>query len=288
MDLPTLQPFTMRLILTLFLFLLANLALSQPAPYDLLQQVIERSSTVRNLEYTMEKRERVEGEMTIQRSFIRLHRSPFKIYLQQKVPRNGLEALYVQDTNKDRILINPNGFPWINLNLNPRSGLVRRDQHHTIDHSGYDYFVEILSSGLSAQGEEQAALHCSSEMQWLSEPCWKLHIVNPNYREQNTVIKQDINLSSLADSLNICEYKVIELNRGLKAGEVIPAGTEITLPTHYGKEMFIYVSTTHLLPVTLEIRDEQGVFERYDYLDLKVNPDLNEMAFSPDFSEYEF
>lgn len=261
----------------------------QPLPLDLLNKMIIRCGEVDLLEYTMEKRERVRGKISKQRSFIRLNRKPFKIYLRQEVPRDGLEALYVKGANKNRILINPNGFPWINLNLATHSGLVRRDQHHTIDHSGYDYFIKILSSNMAADSNIQhAQMKCSPIMNWLGQSCWKIDINNPLYTEQKTHISNDINLTSLADSLYLCEYKIVELNRGLKAGEIIRAKSQIVLPSHYAKEISIYISSTHFLPITFEIKDEQGVYERYDYLDLVVDPSVDHGVFTADYPSYKF
>jgi len=280
----------MKLLLAILptIFTLA-LTAQQAEPLELLQQMFDRCREVNMLEYTMDKQERVDGKMTRQRSFIRLHRDPFKIYLRQEVPRDGLEALYLEGANKDRILVNPNGFPWINLNLAVHSGLVRRDQHHTIDHSGYDYFIKVLSGSLQDESARQMAkMTCSSEIRWLDEPCWRLHILNPLYEEKKTRIGSDISLTNLSDSLHLCEYKIVELNRGLKPGEMVPAGSELVLPSHYAKEISIYVSTRHQLPVTFEVRDEQGVYERYDFLDIQVDPDLEQGEFDPDYSAYAF
>ena len=96
------------------------------------------------MSYTMKKRERIGGEMQSQESTVKLNVNPFKMYLRQLSPKDGLEVLYVQGENDNKAIINTNGFPWVNVSLDPMGSVMRDNQHHTVHQSGYAHLMSIL------------------------------------------------------------------------------------------------------------------------------------------------
>ena len=77
-------------------------------------------------------------------SFVKCAKNPFRIYIKQDFPQNGLEVLYTKGTNGGKAIINPNGFPWVNVKLHPYGDIMRNKQHHTIFQAGFEYFTNIL------------------------------------------------------------------------------------------------------------------------------------------------
>ena len=112
--------------------------------YFIAKKMFDRADDIQSLTYTITKQERVKGKLTKQVSFTKMQKNPYKVYLRQSFPNDGMEVLYVQGDNNGKALINPNGFPWLNLKLDPMDGIMRNDQHHTIFQSGFDHVISIL------------------------------------------------------------------------------------------------------------------------------------------------
>ena len=106
--------------------------------------MFERTKSISSLSYTMTKKERIEGEMLVQSSLVKLKLHPFCLYSKQMAPKEGLELLYCENEDSRKVLVNPNGFPWITLKLDPMGSTMRNHQHHTVLNSGYDHVVSIL------------------------------------------------------------------------------------------------------------------------------------------------
>ncbi|HEX2901359.1 MAG TPA: DUF1571 domain-containing protein, partial [Bacteroidia bacterium] len=68
----------------------------------------------------------------------------------------------------------------------------------------------------------------------------------------------------------------------LKPGQVI------TVPTVYGKESVFMIDTENFLPIVQIIHDDKGLFEKYEYHNLKVNPRFNSAEFTKDYPDYKF
>ncbi|MDH3650975.1 MAG: DUF1571 domain-containing protein, partial [Saprospiraceae bacterium] len=103
--------------------------------YDVTKRMISETKEINGLSYTMKRIERIEGQLNTQVSKVKLSRSPFRVYTKQEYPKAGIEVLYAEGTNHGKALVNPNGFPWINLKLDPLGRVMRKNQHHTIINS---------------------------------------------------------------------------------------------------------------------------------------------------------
>ena len=80
---------------------------------DLIDKIFAAVENVKTLRYNLECNERIKGKMQHTESKVKLQISPRKLYLYIK----GIEVLWVQGQNNGNALVNPNSFPYINLNL---------------------------------------------------------------------------------------------------------------------------------------------------------------------------
>ncbi|MCK6649188.1 MAG: DUF1571 domain-containing protein, partial [Bacteroidia bacterium] len=68
----------------------------------------------------------------------------------------------------------------------------------------------------------------------------------------------------------------------------VKEGQVIKVPNAYAKMTLLLVDKEHLLPVNNKVFDEKGLFETYEYFDLKVNPPIAPEEFTKDFKGYNF
>src|SRR5579872_874859 len=75
---------------------------------------------VKTARYVMKKQERIEkGSFFESELIIKLQSSPLKIYAYSVKPNPGAEALWLAGQNDGNVLVSPNKFPYIDLNLDP-------------------------------------------------------------------------------------------------------------------------------------------------------------------------
>ena len=60
------------------------------------------------------------------------------------------------------------------------------------------------------------------------------------------------------------------------------------MPNVYAPKITIFVDPDLHLPIVQVIEDEKGMFEKYEYSELKINPRFNTMEFNEDNEEYGF
>ena len=162
-----------------------------PAPKELLDQMIEQTRKVYTLSYTMRKFERINGKLIEQVSYIKHNRGPYKVYARQQYPNDGLEVLYVEGENRGRVLINPNGFPWMNVSLDPNSSQLRKGQHHTILDTGYDLVIDILDHLVKKYSAKTDVILSISDVTSINgKKCWVLELKNPNFKYQSYTIRK--------------------------------------------------------------------------------------------------
>ena len=149
----------MKKIYFLFSIFISLILISATLPatddvYSILRKMITKTDQIKGMQYEMRQIERMDGKMVDQKSLIKYDRVNFKIYAKQLVGGTvGLEVLYKKGWNNKKALINPNGFPWINVSLSPFGNQMRNGQHHTLLDVGFELFAPIMESMLDRHGK---------------------------------------------------------------------------------------------------------------------------------------
>ena len=257
--------------------------------YDISLEMIQTTESIQNLSYQMKKIERIDGEMIVQVSDVRMVRKPLKIYTKQLEPKEGLEVLYVEGENNGKAIINPNRFPWVNLRLDPLGKIMRKDQHHHLLHSGYDHFIDILNYMLDKYGEQaQSMMKNAGEVQWKGRNCWKISLENPDFGFKPYQVKEGENLIEIADQFKISEFMILERNKGIKDYDDVSEGEEIKIPTDYCKEMILYIDKERDIPLYFEIHDDLGLYEQYEFSQVDIDIPLKKDELTLQFAHYGF
>jgi len=95
-------------------------------------------------------------------------------------------------------------------------------------------------------------------------------------------------LNAIGKKQMVSEYMILHANEAVDDYDDVKAGQEIQIPILYAKRTILYVDKQYFLPIRQEMYDDKGLFEIYEFHNLKVNPTILEEEFSEDYKDYNF
>jgi len=212
-----------------------------------------------------------------------------KFYLKAVSPNKGAEILYNPDKFNDKVYINPNMFLVPNIKLKPTHSILLDNQHHTLSNIGFDFFKDVVKNALERAGDQFDEVFASKEtIEWNNKSCYVLIISDPTSSTEQYIIQEGETIFDVCYKLKISEYSIIELNEQVKGFWDVKPGMTITVPTSYSPKATIYIDTENFLPVFQLMEDEKGLFEQYEFRNLKIRTSFAQNEFEPEFEDYEF
>jgi len=242
--------------------------------------------------YSMRSEERILGMKNLRGGLIltKINIAPKKIYLKMiEDPNKGTEILYKEGENSGKAVVNPGKY-LPTLKLNPFSGLLTKEQHHTMLSSGFSIVGKIVSEGVrkaDEKGKFEEVFKYVGDVTWNNRPCYKLVIEDPTYAYTTYTAKKGENMYNIALKFLVPEYSMVE-SSGIKSFEEDLGGKTVKIPTSYSKKTVMYIDKENNFPIFQEVSDDKGIFERYSFYNLVVNPAFKADEFSDSFSEYSF
>lgn len=254
-----------------------------------LEQMLEATDRLQTLQYELKKYERIQGKLLLEHMRFKLRRKPFAVYGYQMSPRQGVEVLFPAEPGSPKILVKPNTFPYVALTLDPFGNLVLENQHQTIFATGYDQLRGLLIQAKKRYASQAANLvRYEGKLTWEGRPCYKLVLEPPNYHIQTYNVQEGDNLFRIAERLGVGWYKIMELNGFSKPDVSLKPGQILKVPSDYGKRITLIIDEVQKVPLVVEVEDENGLYERYEYYKVVLNPPLSEMDFSRRNPAYKF
>jgi len=215
--------------------------------------------------------------------------SPKKFYLKAVSPNKGAEILYNPNLFKNKVYINPNMFLVPNVKLKPTHSILLDNQHHTLSNIGFDFFKDVVKNALLRAGDQFSEVFTFTEtINWNDKHCYVLIINDSTAGIEQYTVQEDETIFDLCYKLKISEYSIIELNENVKGFWDVKPGMTITVPTSYSPKATIYIDAENFLPVFQLMEDEKGLFEQYEFRNLKVREGFAHNEFEPEFEAYEF
>lgn len=253
---------------------------------EALNNMLSAIYNVQSLKFHLKISERIKGEMANYESQSKLIRSPRKLYIYLKGP----EVLWVQGQNNGHALVNPGGFPYFNLNLDPTGTLMREGQHHTIHEMGFDYLGNIIRASIKQAGDKfNDYFKYVGEEQWNEKTCYKIMAQYPDFKFIDYKVKPGETIITIARKLNLSEYMILEANaENVSDYENVKSGQTIKIPNAYAKFTILLIDKKTNLPCNTKIYDDKGLFESYEYIKLELNPKFADNEFTKEFKDYNF
>lgn len=281
-----------KLLAVLSLLILSTVSFAEsPETRAIVNNMLNAIKSAKAYTYTMKGTERILGksEMRVTEVFTKVNVSPKKIFARVvNEPNKGTEMLYVAGERENKILVKSGWVPAIKLS--PFSSLLMKEQHHCLLSSGFGFFWKNVSEGVKraeAQNEFDRVFRIEGEVNFEGRKCYKLVIEDPTYQVTDYVAVKGDNPYTLSQKLLIPEYFIQEAN-GIKNIDENLEGKKIKVVTSYAKKSVIYIDKQNYFPIYQEMWDNKGVFEKYEFKNLVVNPSFAENEFSSDFSDYKF
>lgn len=259
---------------------------------EIVNSMLASIGKLKTYKYTMRSLERIVGMKNLRGGdiYTKINVSPQKSYLKMITdPNMGTELLYVKGERGDKVLVNPGKF-LPTLKLSPFSSLVTKEQHHTLLSSGFSVTAKVLADGVKradAKGKFDEVFKYAGDVTWNNRSCYKLIVEDPEYAIVTYKALEGEKMYDVALKLLIPEYSLVELN-GVKNFEESLAGKTLKVPNAYAKKTILYVDKETHLPIYQEMTDDKGVFERYEFYSVVVNPQFAADEFTEKFSEYNF
>lgn len=266
--------------------LIAAYTSAPPTCKEILQNTITSIEKIQTLKFHLKCNERINGQLVSTESQVKMNTSPRKIYIYLKGP----ELLWVEGKNNGNCLVNPDGFPYMNLNLDPMGSLMRDKQHHTIHQMGFAYFADVIKNSINMLGINfDTYFKCAGTLNWGGSDCYFITAEYPDFAYVNYTVQKGEDLVSIAKKLKVSDYMILEVNSDkVKNYNDVKANQVIKVPNVYGRKMILYIDKELLIPRIIKIYDEKGLFESYEYHDLELNPKIAEEEFTKEFKGYGF
>lgn len=273
----------------LSLLCLAYASQAQNPARPIVDNMVHAMDNIITLSGRIKRSERVDGSMEPGDLRFKLMMRPYKIYVYNYKPDVGAELLLVKGINNDKVLVHPNKFPWINVSLEPESSELTKNGHHPVTAVGFDYTNQVVKHLLAKYGDDfDKYVTYKGRENWNGKSMHVLHITYDDYKYENYTVKAGENLFDIDAKLHVPAYKIIEINSNVDDFTDVKAGQTIKVPNIYAKQLIIMVDPDNNLPVVQLIYDDKGLFEKYEYTELKVNPRFSTKDFLEDNEEYGF
>lgn len=240
---------------------------------------------MKSLRCTVKAQERLGTTYQQARTALKLTYNPQRVYLRTQ---KGVEALWVQGQNDGDAWVYPNAFPYVTLSLDPNGTLMRRNQHHSILDAGFGTIADIIrSSGKRQDRAFEQSFRYAGDSTVLGRPCHVLRSSFPQFRYVPYTPTKPETVAQIADKFGCGEYRILERN-GLSVEKLVPAGKQLQVPNGYGRRTLVCVDQKSFLPVSVQVIDDKGLFEKFDFVDVVANQPIPTEEFTKDFEGYKF
>ncbi len=255
--------------------------------FKLVTDMLDSAKKVAFLRYNMKSVERNESGYATAATNVKLQTHPRKLYFVNT--QNKLEVLYNEGEINNKALVKPHVFPYFTMSLEPLGNLMRKNQHFTILDVGFDFTARTIAIALNKE-KEQIAKHLTyvGKAEKNKMNCHLLVYENLEFGYHDYIVQHKETVSSIAGKLTVNDYMLRCKNKLYDNYDYLKEGIIIKVPTFYCKKAVFYVDEKTMLPISVSIYDEVGLFESYDFFNLEVNKAIPDAEFKKDFKGYGF
>ena len=276
-------------LLVFFIFSVSIPAQDIEFKKGLIQKMIDAIDKHNQLEFTMYRSERNEKGYSDGEFYAKIQNVPFKLYIKNEKPRPGSEVLYIEGINDNRALINPNSFPYFSISLDPDNNILLAGGHHSVREAGFMLLSNMFKKYQNQYGDLLYEMTTYNGLyKWNERKCHKITIEYADYKTINYTPKKGETLYTISRSQLLNIGKLREYNKDYDDDDILDKDDLITINNVYAKKAVLLIDTENYFPIYQLIHDENGLYEKYHYKNLKTDVNFENEEFSRDFSEYNF
>lgn len=255
-------------------------------PAKILHQMYDSIKNIRSLHLKVVSIERTENKYTSASSEIKIQTYPRKVYFHNSDKK--LEVLYDSEISKYHALVKVSKFPFLSLNLDPTGNMMRKNQHYTINELGYEFIGNSIALTISKDKNGLNNFFYHGKRIKNGFNCYMLEYENTSYTYVNYTVVDRETASSLSAKLCVNDYLLRYKNDLLNDFGYLRKGSVLRVPTLYCKRAVLFIDEKLMLPVSISLYDDVGLFESYEYSSVEVNKNFQPDEFKRGFKEYGF
>ena len=255
---------------------------------DLIRDLLAAVKNAETFQFRLKDYERIKGVLEIGDEDVKISLQPLELYFYVHKPDKGVEILWVEGQNNGNAWVHPNSFPYFTLNLNPY-GSMMRGGHHVMFDLNFNYLTGIIQTTQSKLGtkffENVVDL---GKINFNGRLCQQICIEYTGFGLHTYRVRSGENMESIAKANHLSEYLILEKNPGLKHYGDIRPNQQIYIPNNYFEKLILYIDEESSFPLVEMFFDEHGLFEKYEFYNLKVNVSFAKVDFSKNNPAYHF
>lgn len=245
--------------------------------------------TIKNIKTTHLKVtsiERIENKFTKAVAEIKVQTHPRKVYFNNQEKK--VEILYDAEISKNKAVVKLHYFPYMTMNLDPTGNIMRKNQHYTINELGFSFIGKSIALTLSKDKDGLNNFIYHGKHIKNGYNCHLLEYENKLYSYISYTVTEKETASSLSSKLIVNDYLLRYKNDLLNDFGYLKKGRVLLVPTLYCKRAVLYIDEKLMLPVSINLYDDVGLFESYEYVEVKINKGFKADEFSKGFKGYGF
>jgi hypothetical protein len=252
---------------------------------QLTSQLMAAIQNLKTLRCGAVAQERIAGKYHPDKSQMKLAFNPLRVYLKNG---KGVEVLYVTGQNNGDAWVNPNAFPYVTLSLDPNGSLMRKGQHHTALQAGFGTIAELLEGTASRPDKSfNRSFRYAGDTTVQGRLHYILRSDYPQFRYVAYKAGKNETPATVAARFGCGEFRILERNK-LDIGEKLAEGQTVMAPNAYARRTFVLVDPKTFLPSVVAVYDDQGLFEKYDFVNVIANQPIPAAEFTKSYKDYHF
>ena len=277
-------------ILTIFFISFLFFGAHAPTPNlscrEIIFQMLDSIKKIKTQRYDVKAVERVNGNLKLADSHIKLNINPWKVYF---LSPKGIEILWVQGSNNGDAIVHSSSLPFMNFNLDPYGSVMRKDQHHTIFDLGFPYIGSTIGNTIiKAPKDFDKHFAYAGTLIWNKTECYQIVITYPEYKYIEYTTGKGETVTSIAYKLNTSDYKIRYINELSSYYGTIKEGKKLFIPTPYSNKTIVYIDKKTFIPLSIKVYDEEGLYEAYEFYNVQINTTFAADEFSKNYKGYGF
>ncbi len=255
-------------------------------PARVLHQMYDSIKNVKTMRTKVAALERIEKKFSSANSEYLVQTSPRKVYFVNRTKK--LEVLYNTELYGRKALVKPNVFPYMTLSLDPTGNIMRKNQHYSIHELGYSFIGTSIALTLSKDKDGLNHFSYKGKSHKNGYTCFLLEYENKNYNYVDYKVGDKETVGVIASKLCVNEYLLRDNNDLLNDFGYLRKGKILKVPTLYCKKAVLFIDEKLMLPISISLYDDAGLFESYEYTNIEINKPFKKDDFNRDNKNYGF